>query len=820
MKKHCLTFLFCCGAACASAQTTATHTLAGYVKEIQQFTKSNPQEKVFLHFDNTGYFVGETIWFKAYTVLAYNLQPHPLSKILHVELLAPDGRILERRQFPIDKGGCHGEFELKAEYRSGFYEVRAYTRSMLNFGEDCVFSRVFPVYEKPEKEGNYKERVMDASLDVKNERTAPTKEKSLNLQFYPEGGHAVTGLPTRVAFKATDRTGQDVAIQGTLYNSKNEFAASLQTLHQGMGMFEFTPDGGTYRLKVESNGKTHELPLSLPLLSQGYAMNVNNLQEDNLIIELSKSPSIPADTLALSVSCRGMVYGVEAFVLGEEPYVYRIDKRKLPAGCLQITAYNKNGQVLAERLAFQQKTSWAQAEIRTDKTQYQPFERVNVDVELHSSSGGSTGGTFSLAVRDAGTTPQTAYRENLLTDLLLSSDVSGYIENPMQYFVRNDRVTRTKLDLLMMVQGWRRYDWQLMAGVKPFSPHHYAEEGHQILGKVLSFWRRKPQADVDVRFWMLKGATSLRGTCRTDEEGRFQITLPDTVQLSGKWRLGLETTKKGKRIDTRVLIDRHFSPKSRGYTAMDMQVADTLQVFGTDSVAHLSLNHIQLLPEVEITKRRSDQPLQPDIVCDVEQDCNDLIDKDERFPGNGTVKDYLEYRVPGLRYDKYRGTPLFIAYEFMHTGLGAARALVNDSVFKYDTLNIERVKEIRIYYKNLYAWGKVVPQNSPSWPGPNTPSVLVMLVMNEDPTQQKWHKGIRQTVYYGYSESRKFHNPDHRNAVPGDTDYRRTLYWNPDVQIGQDGRTTLHFYNNSSSRKMQFSLQGFTANGEAVVEQE
>ena len=27
-----------------------------------------PQEKVYLHFDNTSYYLGETMWFKAYVV--------------------------------------------------------------------------------------------------------------------------------------------------------------------------------------------------------------------------------------------------------------------------------------------------------------------------------------------------------------------------------------------------------------------------------------------------------------------------------------------------------------------------------------------------------------------------------------------------------------------------------------------------------------------------------------------------------------------------------------------------------------------------------
>ena len=44
--------------------------LQGFVSTLEQFGKALPQEKVYLHFDNTSYYVGDTIWFKAYVTLA------------------------------------------------------------------------------------------------------------------------------------------------------------------------------------------------------------------------------------------------------------------------------------------------------------------------------------------------------------------------------------------------------------------------------------------------------------------------------------------------------------------------------------------------------------------------------------------------------------------------------------------------------------------------------------------------------------------------------------------------------------------------------
>jgi len=136
-------------------QDPNTVKLLSFVKNINTFNRQFPQEKTYLHFDNTGYFVGEFIWFKAYVVRADNHHLTELSKILYVELVSPEGFVVESRKLKIENGQCHGEFLLKDSLFAGFYEIRAYTANMLNFGNDGIFSRVFPVYDKPLQAGNF-----------------------------------------------------------------------------------------------------------------------------------------------------------------------------------------------------------------------------------------------------------------------------------------------------------------------------------------------------------------------------------------------------------------------------------------------------------------------------------------------------------------------------------------------------------------------------------------------------------------------------------------------------------------------------------------
>ena len=157
--------------------------------DLQQALEQNAQvqEKVYLHTDNTCYFVGDTLWYKAYVLRADNLQPTDMSRLLYVELLSPDGLVVERQRIIVSSHGftC-GQFVLQDSLYSGYYELRAYTRWMLNFNVghrhytrddrhlfynnqmaadffrewDGLFSRVLPVYSKPDRRGDYDAKYM------------------------------------------------------------------------------------------------------------------------------------------------------------------------------------------------------------------------------------------------------------------------------------------------------------------------------------------------------------------------------------------------------------------------------------------------------------------------------------------------------------------------------------------------------------------------------------------------------------------------------------------------------------------------------------
>jgi hypothetical protein len=241
--------------------------------------------------------------------------------------------------------------------------------------------------------------------------------------------------------------------------------------------------------------------------------------------------------------------------------------------------------------------------------------------------------SFSLSVRDGANEVESNH--NILTDLLLMSEIKGYVRNPSYYFEKNDTVeTRhatSLLDELLMVQGWRRYSWKQMAGVEPFELKYFPEQGIETHGSVVNFnFRGKqiPKPDVDVGLLLQKRAEndstggSFIETFATDSLGRFSFV----SDVEGKWSMILTVKEKGKAKDHMILIDRVFNPEPKRYRYADLQVniAEKANEIVTDeelpgddsfktsffaayqdSLAKSGMNEkVHLLPEITVKGKR------------------------------------------------------------------------------------------------------------------------------------------------------------------------------------------------------------------------
>lgn len=491
------------------AQSTDTLTALERLKErVRLFGERIPQEKVFVQMDNTCYFLSDTIWFSAFTTRTNSDKPSKISRVLYAELWNHDGYMVERKLVEMRDGRGSGFFELPDTLYSGYFELRAYTRWQLNWGQtehphnklsedwfynkqmakeyfqdyEKLYSRVFPVYDKPKTEGEY---MRDMTLrPLRRYFKKEEKPQKLLLSLFPEGGNAVQGLPCCIAFEAAMEDGEvkdgtlAVLVKGDTIGIKNNSGESVfevKTENRGRGSFTFNPEAGkTYIAKFTAEDGTTVKQEIKNIEREGVSLSVTP-QGDEWQIEVRRNID---RQLGMTIMHEGVVQ--HFFELTDN--TYRV--KDLPAGIQQVTVFDEEGRVWADRLFFVTKPELTEPTLSITglKDQYKPFEEISFDIKSEVKSDKEPH-CISLSIRDAVQQDVTFDSGNIMTEMLLSSELKGFIPEPDWFFEKDDEEHHRALDLLMMTQGWRRFSWREMA-LPGWTIIHPAEQSPMVTGSV------------------------------------------------------------------------------------------------------------------------------------------------------------------------------------------------------------------------------------------------------------------------------------------------------------------------------------------------
>ena len=483
-------------------------SLEGWKEHLDLFGKNIPQEEVFVHMDNTCYFAGDTLYFKAYVRRSDTGKLTNLSQLLYAELWNQEGYMLERRLVRLRHGQGAGSFVLDDSLYGGFYELRAYTRWQLNWGEyqhphtwpaeqwffnkkmakefyrdyEKLYCRIFPLYDKPEVPGVYNHDMTERP-HMRYFRTEVKKDPPV-LNLYPEGGVIVEGTKARVAFEANEADGEHLSGTIRLYGRGGRLLQECRTENRGRGTLEFDYEPGvTYSTVFTTDSNVvirQRMPKGEP---DGCAVRAD-VTEDQLLLTLQPRGEAANETLGVTVMVGGALHYFQKFRAQDTQISIPTDS--LPTGVAQITVYNAHGRVYSDRLCFvrhQQDIEDADMHFGDIQTSYEPFDSIHLSVENTSAAGS----TISLAVRDASTSEYLYDSSNILTEMLLCSQIRGFVEQPHYYFEADDEEHRRHLDLLLMVQGWRRHNWITMATPGIFRVNHPIEKTPVYFGAVYRY---------------------------------------------------------------------------------------------------------------------------------------------------------------------------------------------------------------------------------------------------------------------------------------------------------------------------------------------
>ncbi len=524
-------FFFTLYTATAFAQQDSS-LLTKAVTNLKATYGAKPVEKVYLHLDKPNFIPGDTLWFKAYTVVGKTHSLSALSGVLYVELISPKDSVIKRIVLRLTSGIAWGDFALPGKLTPGNYNIRAYTAWMRNAGPDYF----------------YNQRVNIGGI-TPGELAAPAAKINPDVQFFPEGGELVNGIRSKVAFKAVNPNGSGENIKGSIIDNEGAMVAEFESTHAGMGIFALLPQPGkTYSAKVVlADSRTFTSPLP-KALDAGYVLSVNNTRKDSLFLKVSaNSPQFQSKqntAFFLVGQSGGEVYYTASGTLKTPVFGARIDKARFPSGIVQFTLF-ADGQPMNERVVFIQNNDTLKMKLSSAATSYSSRSPVKLNFTVKDNANEPVAGTFSVAVINESRVGADENTEgSIFSHLLLTSDLKGYIEKPNYYFVNSTDAKRAELDMLMLTQGYRRFEWKQILAAPDTRIVNKPEQNLTLEGTI-----KTTGGDVVPNGKLMLTSTrenTILDTV-TDAYGNFKFT---DLQLSDTAKIVLQARKQnnGKRV--------------------------------------------------------------------------------------------------------------------------------------------------------------------------------------------------------------------------------------------------------------------------------
>ncbi|MCF8360968.1 MAG: hypothetical protein K9H26_19625 [Prolixibacteraceae bacterium] len=376
-----------------------------------------------------------------------------------------------------------------------------------------------------------------------------------NLQFFPESGELVHGLPSKVGYKALDVNGKGIFVQGDIVDENDSIITAFESNALGMGSFVLpvADKARTYYARMASKLDSNQL-LLVPLPKVNPVGNTLSIEKrgDRFLL-IAASNYLDSISINLVVSCRGIVYFNQKASLTDGVWGGTIPASMLPDGIIFCTMLDNTMQPVAERLFFNQRPEERlQVQLTTDKDSYAKREKTNLNIKTTDYDGVPLNANLSvLVINKEQLGGLQSEGQNILSYFLLDSELKGEIETPCFYF--NGDGTLEDLDALMLTQGWRKYLYSKPYNELPFKP----EKGLSVTGRVTSGLFDKEQvAKLSI---MSFGDGFQAATTMTDSTGRFRFDLDD--EYGDEMTVVIQSAKEsGKNTDYVLSLDQITRP--------------------------------------------------------------------------------------------------------------------------------------------------------------------------------------------------------------------------------------------------------------------
>ena len=762
----------------------AQDQLADNLKQQFYNYQSNAlQEKLFVHTDKTFYLAGETIWFKIYAVDESFHKPLDLSRVAYIELISREMKPVLHAKISMKAGTGNGSISIPGSLGSGNYLLRAYTSWMKNFPADYFYEQSISIVN---------------TLKGKASDESPAASMAA-IQFFPEGGNLVDGLPSKIAFKATGESGRGLNCEGAIINQKKDTITRFHSFHNGMGTFQLVPQkDDTYYAVVKLEDSTFIQKLTEPY-EQGFTLSLSTSDPEKIKVNVGATSTFLNTDVYLFVHSSHSIKNVQVNQIRDGEAVFYVAKSALGDGISTFTLFNASRQPVCERLFYKRPGEQMLIQTKTDKQVYAPRKEVTVEITTSDNLRPSCSANMSMSVFMLDSL-QDLPKENIVSYLFLTSDLKGIIESPDYYIGHTDAESDQAIDNLLLTQGWRRFKWEDLFNYRqpafeflpeiegPIVNGRVEDKNAGVAGKGIPFYLSVPgtnfgfssatsKGDGSIRFTfkniyksniiVLQAANQKDSNFRLDISNayadKFSTTVPAPLSLSKKWEAGLLK----RSINAQVENTYNFEIK---HSYLPGSVSDSIPFYGRpDRLYHLD----------DYTRFVTMEEVMREFVEDVR-----IRKEDDKF----------RFRVRNILFNIYFDDGPLILLD----GLPVFDA---SKIIALDPL---KINNIEVVSRRFFTGPSVVDGivSVKSYSGELGASQL-------DPNAILFE-------YDGLQQQREFYSPAYTNKDQENSpipDFRNVLSWSPQVVTGKSGKTQLSFFTSDLVGKFAVVIQGISPDG-------
>lgn len=651
--------------------------------------------------------------------------------------------------------------------------------------------------------------VINSTFQLKN--SIITKD----LQFFPEGGVLAAGLTTKVAFKAIKSDGLGINAKGIVTDNDGKQVATFSAQHLGMGSFLLLTEAGkTYKANVTYPDGTTQV-VNLPAVNpSAISIVADNTDPENISVKITSNDAFfqqnQGKKFYLIAQSKGVIcYGAQT-ALSNKEYSTSIPKSKFPPGIAQFTLFAENGRPQAERLLFVQHKNTLNLAITSTAPSYGIKKKVKINLTA-KKDGLPVEGNFSVSVVDETKVPLNEDGANtILTNLLLSSDVKGYVERPNYYFNAPDAKKNEDLDVLLLTQGYRTYAYTDIIANKLPKITFLPETGIEISG-ILRMSNGIPVRKGSLLLTIPDKRINIEGT--TDPVGNFKfsnLVFNDSakVTITAKYNVNYKAMALSLTGSPVPSLTRNFSAAEEV-----LNIDSALTTYLDNSKKQYAYLHT--LKDINIKAAQIPKVSHKDYpaLSGLSQIADHEISGD-RLTGCNLLVNCLQTLLPGVTYVDN----IFYVSRDYNQGKKIPMAIfingLNMDANQINTLEAANIESIEVFLKDDL--GLVNRAN-------NTNGVIVI-------NQKKAPKGTKISKSQlmdllpkpyevtfspqGYNKERQFYMPKY--DVPANlnrNDLRTTIYWNPKLVTDKTGITSFDFFNADGRGQYKVTVEGIDNNG-------